>query len=375
MPASGAYPFQKLSVLFAGENEAIVWCDLPRLNGRTVRVTGKVEGGKRGPVVRVTDTNQIEVLAVAVMDSLDSEGEGPAFRKQLKASCATGSRPVIMRRWMRLRRNGGRARSAYSTATEDCDLLRDVSEPVLPYPDYFRALEEWQAAFPDSITPRLLRRMRGWPMRGKPAAAVSPSRSPKKAGRRSGNALALARSERPPCMRAGRNVPSGFAIMQVVALGQGWSRPEYEALFEEAIRYEPEYLVYYDRRSIICNRNGMVRKASGWSSSTRFWIAFPVAGRGAVRPARLRVSQGLRSGDARKRGGIFPTWGSVEPMKAKQRMRPLPEVLVDTQRLCHFCRQGGRLGNDPASAARTGRQLRHEHLADVEQRRPRPDVG
>ena len=60
----GAYPRQKLSVLFAGEYEKILTsCQMPRLNDRTVRVTGLVEKGKKCPVVRVTDAKQDDMLA------------------------------------------------------------------------------------------------------------------------------------------------------------------------------------------------------------------------------------------------------------------------------------------------------------------------
>lgn len=321
----GAYPFQKLSVLFAGENEAIVSCDLPRLNGRTVRVTGKVEGGKRGPVVRVTDTNQIEVLAVAVMDSLDSEGEGSAFRKQLKATLRDrfkagdyASLDAVAAKW-----RTGKERLLDGT-WKIAIFYGTFSEPVLPYPDYFRALEEWQAAFPDSITPRLLqanaRVAHAWEARGD-GPAITVTEEGWKAFR---ERLALARTELAALHARRTECPQWFAVMQVVALGQGWSRPEYEALFEEAIRYEPEYLVYYDRKI-----NYLQPK---WHGEEGEWVEFVNSlldrfpgGLGEELYARLAFVYRKDSDQEmlRKKGRYFPDMGfRWEPMKAGfERMR------------------------------------------------------
>jgi hypothetical protein len=43
--------------------------------------------------------------------------------------------------------------------------------------------------------------------------------------------------------------PHWFAAMQSIALGQHWTREDYESLFEEAVAREPEYIDYYTRKA------------------------------------------------------------------------------------------------------------------------------
>jgi len=52
-----------------------------------------------------------------------------------------------------------------------------------------------------------------------------------------------ARKNNPGC-------PRWYSVMQVVGLGQKWNRSSYEALYEDAIAFEPTWYEYYQRKAV-----------------------------------------------------------------------------------------------------------------------------
>lgn len=246
----GAYPRQKLSLLFAGEHEKLLTtCQLPRLMGRMVRVTGKVEKGKKCPVIRVTDVKQIEVLPVQERVALDATGEGLEFRKQMRAALADLFRDGDYATLDRLAAEWSQSKARFLDGNwKIARFYGAISEIEIPFAERFKRLQEWQAAFPDSIAPRLLHAEAlvkyAWDARGSGVASTVTEEGWKLFRER----LAAARMELAALNARRTECPHWFVVMQTVALGQGWSREEYDALFDEAIRTEPEYLIFYERK-------------------------------------------------------------------------------------------------------------------------------
>jgi len=246
----GAYPFQKLSVLFAGEHESILTsCQLPRLNGRMVRITGMVEDGKKGPVIRVTDLAQITLLESKDRVSLDATGDGNGFRKKMVAALADHFEAGDFAELERVSSEWRIGKERFLDGIwKIARFYAAISGTKMSYPERFKRLELWQAAYPDSITPRLLHAdamvKYAWEARGSGVASTVKEEEWKLFRER----LATARMEMAALNARRTECPQWFVTMQNIALGQQWSRAEYEALFEEAIAYEPEYLIYYLRK-------------------------------------------------------------------------------------------------------------------------------
>ena len=315
----GAYPRQKLSVLFAGDYEVFLSsCKLPRLNDRMVRVTGKVEGGKKGPVVRVTDLKQIEVLDVKERVPLDATGDGPVFRKQMRATLADLFKAEDFATLERVSAEWSTGKERFLDGNwKIARFYGAIAEMAMPFPERFKRLETWQAAFPDSIAPRLLHAEAmvnyAWDARGNGPSSTVTEEGWKLFRER----LATARMELAALNARRTECPEWFAIMQTVALGQQWSREEYEALFDEAVGYEPEYLIYYERKI-----NFLQPK---WYGKEGEWVEFVNSlperfpdGVGQELYARIAWS-GLDDADYRLResgGRYFPDMGlKWEPMK------------------------------------------------------------
>jgi hypothetical protein len=316
----GAYPRQKLSVLFAGDYEAFLTsCQLPRLNERTVRVTGKVEKGKKGPVVRVTNLAQVVVAEVKERVSLYADGDGPVFRKQMRATLADlfaaedyAALDKVAAEWSQ-----GKARFLDGNwkIARFYDAIMDME---MSLPERFKRLETWQATYPDSITPRLFHAEAmvkyAWEARGNGVASTVTEEGWKLFKER----LATARMELAALNARRTECPHWFVVMQTIALGQGWSREEYEALFDEAIRNDPEYLTFYERKIYYLQPKWYGEEGD----ELKFVNSLPERVPGGVGEeiyARLAWS-GMAAANQRLResgGRYFPDMGlKWEPMKA-----------------------------------------------------------
>lgn len=316
----GAYPRQKLSVLFAGEDEKILTsCQMPRLNGRTVRVTGRVERGKKCPVVRVTDAKQIEVLPVQERVALDATGEGLAFRKQIRAALADRFQAGDYATLDRVAAEWSRDKARFLDGNwKIARFYVAIAGAEMPFPERFKRLEEWQAAFPDSLAPRLLHADAlvdyAWDARGNGVASTVTEEGWKLFRER----LAAARMELAALSARRTECPHWFSIMLTVALGQGWSREEYDALFDEAIQTEPEYTDFYERKIYYLQPKWHGREGEWLEFVNSLPERFP-DGLGTEIYARIAWNN-LKGDNAKLRqtgGRYFPDIGlKWEPMKA-----------------------------------------------------------
>ncbi len=315
----GAYPFQTLSVLFAGEHEYILRA-MPELGGRTVRVTGKVEKGKKSPVIRVTAAAQIEIVKSDETVSLDADGDGGKFRQRmtraLQARFKAGDYATLDRvaaQWRQgkeLFRGGVWKISVfYKAFGPGTELSRE---------EFLARLAEWEAAFPDSITPRLIHAnwmvSYAWEARGGGWASAVTEEGWKLFHAR----LAQARTELAALHGRRNECPLWYAIMQTVALGQGWSREEYEALFEEAIRREPEYITFYLQKVNFLETKWHGQEGEWQAFANSLLERFPG---GAGEELYARIAWGIRNDIdpvlLEQQKHFFPDLGlKWEPMKA-----------------------------------------------------------
>ena len=61
--------------------------------------------------------------------------------------------------------------------------------------------------------------------------------------------LSLAKKELLDAKDLQEKCPNWYAVMQTIAMGEGWDRDEYEQLFAEAITLEPTYLPFYSKKA------------------------------------------------------------------------------------------------------------------------------
>lgn len=120
-----------------------------------------------------------------------------------------------------------------------------TGEPESVWPLHNRIHKEWETAKPDSITARIAHAdflaEYAWYVRGSDEADKVSKERLKIAGAQFTAAreiLEQARPMQPQC-------PMWWLVSMRVGLGQGWNRPEYEALYHEAKKLFPRY-VYYD---------------------------------------------------------------------------------------------------------------------------------
>ncbi len=245
-----AYPMQTLSLLFADEHTNIV-VKLPRLRGQTVRVTGKVRSTKTGPVITITNAAQIELLGIrAIPADLNQTGDGHPFRRQMFATIQQlfdardfAALETVARRWQ-----GGRERFLdghwkIQTFFDSFDAITFKSGAEREA--FYAGLDAWKAAYPHSPIPYIINasvlRSHAWHARGNGYAHTVTEGG----WRLFQDRLALGRSELEAVHDRRNEFPQWYLIMQIIALGQGWPRAEYDRMFEEAIAVEPEYHFFY----------------------------------------------------------------------------------------------------------------------------------
>jgi hypothetical protein len=106
--------------------------------------------------------------------------------------------------------------------------------------EHFAQLNAWIAARPQSITPRVaLARAYiryAWAVRGTDDAD---------SGRVFAERIELAKKTLEDSANLTPMCPDWFFQMQTVAMAQGWDKQRAAALFKQAIRFEPDYIYYY----------------------------------------------------------------------------------------------------------------------------------
>jgi hypothetical protein len=126
--------------------------------------------------------------------------------------------------------------------------LRNATEA--DWQTHIRKLREWNAASPNSITaPVALAyalRNYAWKARGDAVA----NEVSEEGWRQMRQRLAEARAVLVQARKLPRVCPGWWMTAQGVALGEGWDRRIYEQLFQEAVRTEPSFENYYERKAI-----------------------------------------------------------------------------------------------------------------------------
>jgi hypothetical protein len=314
-----AYPMQTMSVLFSGEHEELL-AKFPRFNGLTVRVTGTVEKGSKCPEIRVTDASQIQIVQPTDMVALDADGDGGEFRRQMATALLTRFKAGDYATLDQLADQWRRERAQFRGGVWKIAAFYRSFGPgsVVGMEEFLVRLEEWKAACPDSITPRLIHASwmtsHAWDARGGGWASTVTEEGWKLFRER----LALARDELAELAPRRNECPMWYAIMQTVALGQGWPRDQYEKLYEAAVRREPEYITFHLQKVEFLKPKWHGREGEWVEFANSLLDRFP-GGVGEELYARLAwgvredVDRDLRD----KRQHFFPDAGFTwEPMKA-----------------------------------------------------------
>jgi hypothetical protein len=122
--------------------------------------------------------------------------------------------------------------------------------PEADWQNHLRHLRQWNSAKPSSITAPVALAYAlasyAWEARG---AAVANEVS-EEGWRVMKERLAQARALLVEARDRPRVCPAWWMVAQRVALGKGWDRPVYEQLFSEAVRTEPTFENYYERKAI-----------------------------------------------------------------------------------------------------------------------------
>lgn len=125
-----------------------------------------------------------------------------------------------------------------------------IEEPLEKTPDnwerFIAKFDKWLQKNPNSVTARVAAGQ-AWVNYGADARGAGYASSVSEEGwrlfkERLGKAYALL-AKKPA--RPEEDCPGRYHMLLVIANAQGWSRPQYEALFHEAIKFEPAYHPYY----------------------------------------------------------------------------------------------------------------------------------
>ena len=199
------------------------------------------------------------------------------------------------------------------------------------YKKAFALLDAWIKASPESITPRVakgnLLTDYAWLARGNGYANSVTNEGWLVFGMR----LSQARQVLDDAGKLKEKCPEWFTAMQTVALGQGWNSKDYEALYHNAVAFEPTYYdIYFQKAYFLLPK---------WNGSVGDWERFaedaaknddPKEGMSIY--ARVAWAESDEYSDMFKKSAI--TWE-----KMKQGFRDMMMEYPDSQRnLNAFCR-------------------------------------
>jgi hypothetical protein len=120
-----------------------------------------------------------------------------------------------------------------------------VGDDPAKWREVFATLDAWHQLFPNSITEPVTRAHTlvdyAWQARGTGWSSEVTAEG----GHLMHDRLAQARDCLETAAKLPTRCPEWYVVMQSVALGQSWKRPEVDRLFEEAVAREPTYYEYY----------------------------------------------------------------------------------------------------------------------------------
>lgn len=259
------YPKQVLSVWVSDE----IYAQLPRdpgLLGRKIRIKGRLESSPTGPMITLASPDQFDLFdvddAMLAKDFLDGRMDREHFMAAVaqvfwREDFATLEELVRELQESHERFSDGTwILSAFFSALDVA-----VNEADERYREVSRKLDRWLARYPASAAAPIAQA--GFHLsRGRHARAVG-SDAPNEDGlaayvREAGIAQQILEAH-----PAAKILPEYFYKMEVVAFAQGWPRPAFFALFEEAVAREPDYYTSYFRAALYL-LDGPHRERGGW---------------------------------------------------------------------------------------------------------------
>lgn len=247
-----AYPRQVLSVLLPPEHgpaySSAVW-----QVGNTVRVTGRIDATPRGPVMKVTATNQFQGVTPSLRVALDENGEGTTFERKL---AWTLQDLVRQEKFDEVERTVCRWRQDREKLLDGAWKIAFFYEAIGPFnyttqgvADFFAVLDRWSGYAPDSVTPHIIKadtlHAQAWKARGGGyAVTVTPER-----WREFKLKLDEARAELELVQAQGEVCPKWYDLLLTIAREQQWPRRDYEALFQRAVARWPDYYYLYQNKA------------------------------------------------------------------------------------------------------------------------------
>ncbi len=248
-----AYPKQILSVWIDGK----IYAHLPyhsSMVGRTVQISGQIETSPTGPVINLASAGDFHVMATdeSILGKPKLDG------KQDRAQFETAVWQSFKREdFATLETLGAELRESKETTLHDGSWLSEAflnSFRLSPtassekYAGVEQIITKWGQAYPSSIVLPLIKAAYhidlAWKWRGTGNAdKVTPE-----GGANFQKELAVARQIL-ESYRTSKSFPEYFGRMQEVALGQSWSREEYEQLFVEAVNTQPDYYTLYSHKA------------------------------------------------------------------------------------------------------------------------------
>lgn len=242
-----AYPRQSLSVKIPAENTE-AHKGGPYF-GRMVRVTGRIEQAKEGPLIVLADASRLEILRSPVGDVLNETGEGPAYYWRVRGAVYDkwlardyAGLEALARKW---RKEKTRMLDGYWLLPHFYGVIGWEAEGDPALDPRFAEIEAWREARPDAVEPVIVLATMwvryAWEARG---GGYAPTVT-EEGWRLMGERLAKARLLLDGLGPRFAGCPEAAVVMQRIALGQGWSAGAYAALYEAAIAREPEYLDFY----------------------------------------------------------------------------------------------------------------------------------
>lgn len=221
-------------------------------------------------------------------------------------------------------------------------------------PGYWKARfeihEAWRAAFPNSITARVAHASalteHAWSARGSGWAKDVPSNGWKPFEER----LQQARKVLDEAEKLPEKCPHWFATMQTVALGQGWERAEYEALYRRAVAAEPTYYLYYFKKAFYL--------LPRWHGRSGEWERFAEEAAAKDNAAEgMTVYTRIAWANSGFHDNLFKDTG-IEWVKMKQGFRDIEKAYPRSKRnlnaFCRFAFEAGDLETTRELLARIG---------------------
>ena len=246
------YPKQILSVWVDGK----MYNRLHRFKtmvGRTVQITGQIETSPTGPLIRLASKEQFQTVAtdesILAKPTLDGKQDRAQFQTAVFQTFKREDFGTLEVLGAELQQNRERLNDGSWLIESFFDAFRVSVRKSL---DYFASIEQkllhWEEAKPNSPILPLIKAGfhldRAWKWRG-----TGYSDTVTKEGWLGFKEELDVASEILRTNQSAKVFPEYFSLMQTVALGQGWSRDQYERLFEEAIRTEPEYYTFYCQKA------------------------------------------------------------------------------------------------------------------------------